>query len=179
MRRAIVTLALLLGGTLLAQESTSYKLSEHTVNAGGYPKDGEVLHSTSFRMTLSAIGDNLTPTNLSSSNYQINGGLVGSYPPPGEVANLQFTDATTLLWDVEPTRGNYNLYSGDVTQPFDPNYGVCQPPRIPTETTAFAATPALGEALFVLITVDNLIDEEGTKGTRSDGMERPNPVPCP
>ena len=89
MRRAIAALALLLGGSVLAQESTSFKLSEHTFNAGGTPEDGADLISTSFRLTLSAIGDSVTPATLTSASFSLNGGLVGRYPPPGEVANLR------------------------------------------------------------------------------------------
>ncbi len=175
MRWAIATLALLLGGGVFAQESTSFKLSEHTFNAGGSPQGGIDLTSTSFRLTLSAIGDSVTPATITSASFSLNGGLVGSYPPPGEVANLRFTDSTTLMWDVEPSVGIYNLYQGDSTNPF----GGCQPPGIITETTTFSATPAIGEALFVLLTAENLLAEEGTKGFTSAAMERPNPTPCP
>jgi hypothetical protein len=179
MRRAIVLLALFLGGSALAQESASFKLKEHTFNAGGSPQNGLDLASTSFRLTLSAIGDSVTPATLTSASFSVSGGLVGSYPPPGEVTSLRFTDSTTLIWDVEPSIGAYNLYQGTVTTPFDPNYGTCQPPEIITETTTFSATPAVGEALFVLLTAENLLDEEGTKGTDSGAVERPNPAPCP
>ena len=181
MRRAIALLALLLGGNVLAQESTNFKLSEHAFNSGGTPQGGAVLTSTSFHLTLSAIGQGVTPVGLSSTNFNMGGGFVGTYPPPGEVTNLRFTNPTTLNWDGEPSVGVYHLYEGTFsdTVPFDPGYGTCLPPDIASPTTMFTGTPDVGQALFVLLTAENRIAEEGTKGFNSAGAGRPNPAPCP
>ena len=107
------------------------------------------------------------------------GGFFDVYPPPLEVPNVRFSDATTLLWDRERSVGVYNLYQGTVGNPFDPSYGTCQLAGIPGETTTLAATPDVGEALFVLLTAENQLGEEGTKGKDSSDSERPNPLPCP
>ena len=36
-----------------------------------------------------------------------------------------------------------------------------------------------GACLFYLVTARNRLGEEGTKGYRSPGIERPNDAPCP
>ena len=83
MRSAVVLLGLLLGGGVLAQESDSFNLSEHTFNAGGSPQDGAVLTSRNFQLSLSAIGQGVTPAALASASFSMSGGFVGTYPPPG------------------------------------------------------------------------------------------------
>lgn len=172
---------LLLSSLVLAQTSTSFKLAEHVFNAGGHPEQGTVLTSASFQVTLDAIGHGVTPAVLTGVSYIIDGGFVGSFPLPGEVENLHFTDATTLVWDVDGSIGDYALYQGSITTPFDADYGSCQqpPPPITTETVTVTATPSEGEALFFLVTARNRLSEEGTKGFDSSMAERSNLTPCP
>jgi hypothetical protein len=57
------------------------------------------LTSTNFTITLSSIGDGLAATGVSSASYQMDGGFVPPYPPPGEVLDLQFASKTTFAWD--------------------------------------------------------------------------------
>jgi len=176
MKRVVGLLAFLLSGVAFAQQSASFKLNEHAFNAGGNTAS---LVSASFRITQSAIGDAVAPTVMVSPGFSIAGTLLSANPPPREVANLLFTDATTLVWDVEPSVGVYNLYEGAITVPFDAAFGACLPPAAATETATFSATPASGEALFVFLTAENRLGEEGTKGNQSDGAARLNPAPCP
>ena len=60
MKQLMIPLVLLLVFPVLAQESASYKLNEHTFNSGGNPSDGVVLTSASYKITLDAIGDSVT-----------------------------------------------------------------------------------------------------------------------
>ena len=179
MRRVVILLGLFLGGSVLAQESDSFELAEHSFNAGGSPQDGALLMSPNFRLSLSAIGQGVTPGALTSTNFGLSGGFVSTYPPPGEVTNQRFADPTTLFWDGERSVGVYNLYQGVIANPFDPAYGACTLPDIATASTSFGATPGVGEAFFVLLTAENRLREEGTKGTNSSGILRPNLTPCP
>ena len=100
---------------------------------------------------------------------------------PGEAENLQFTDATTLIWDPERSRGSYALYQGLVAVPFDAGYGLCEqpPPVLATETATVTGLPGTGDARFFLVTARNRLAEEGPKGFDYLGVERGNPVPCP
>ena len=68
MKKALAFLMLFLGGAVLAQESASFKLKEHTFNTGGNPQDGIMLTSASFQVTLSALGDDAAATGCDSRN---------------------------------------------------------------------------------------------------------------
>jgi hypothetical protein len=179
MRQAIFLMALLLPGLAAAQQSPSHKLQEHTFNSGGHPQGGSSLGSASFRLTLGAIGQGISGIGPSSASFGIDAGFVSTYPPPREVGGVLFTDATTLVWDAERSVGAYNLYQGSVTAPFDPGYGTCQIEGIQSLTTTVPAMPSPGDALFILMTAENRLREEGTKGPDSAGSERDNPSPCP
>ena len=93
--------------------------------------------------------------------------------------DLRFTDPSTLEWDPERSTGVYNLYQGDVTDPWDPDYGLCVQSGLGSETATVAGTPSVGQALFILVTAENLLFEEGTKGTDTAGATRPNTMTCP
>jgi len=179
MRRVVIVLGLLLGGHLLAQESASFRLNEHTFNAGGTPDQGVLLTSASFQVSLCAVGESVRDPELTSASFGMKVGFVPTYAPPGEVANLRFTDSTTVAWDGERSVGVYHLYQGTVSDPFDPSYGTCNQPDIPIETTSVTSTPTTGQVLFLLVTAKNRLDEEGTKGKDSDDAERANPLACP
>ncbi len=84
MKKPIVALvAFCLGGFVLAQQSASFKLEEHTFNAGGNPDQGAILTSASFRISLDAIGDAVAATGLTSASFQLDTGFLTGYPPPG------------------------------------------------------------------------------------------------
>ena len=179
MRGILAPLALLLVIPALAQESANYKLNEHTFNAGGNPSDGVVLTSTSYRITLDALGDSVAGRNMSSVSYRMDGSFVSSYPPPGEVLGLSFTDHQTLVWHHERSVGDYNLYRDLMSDLDGLDYGSCEQQDIPLNTTTDGILPSSGDGYFYLVTAENRLDEEGTLGTKSTGAERPNTDPCP
>ena len=183
MRQAMVVAGLLLLaiGAASAQQSTSFQLEEHVFNAGGHPQSGAIPTSASFQITLDALGEGLVAPPMSSTSFQMEGGFVSAYPPPGEAENLRFTDTTTLVWDPERSRGGYALYQGLVMVPFDADYGLCEqpPPPLTTETATVTGLTGVGDTLFYLVTARNTLGEEGPKGFDHLGAERDNPVPCP
>jgi hypothetical protein len=163
-----------------AQTSTNYRLTEQVFNAGGHPSDGIVLSSASFRVTLDAIGESVVGTGLSSASFEMDGSFGAAYPPPGEVLNLRFTDATTLVWDSEKSVGVYNLYRDWLTTLSGLGYGNCEQQDLTDETATDTDTPKpAGRGFFYLVTAENRLNEEGTKGQDSSASERPNPSPCP
>ena len=179
-RRGVFLLALLLVCPAFAQESTSYKVKESVFNAGGDPSQGSVLSSASYRIRLDAVGDSVVQTGLQGPSFHLDGGFVSAYPPPAEIAGLRFlADKVTLRWDPEKSVGAYNLYRGPLTALAGGSTGSCLQATIAGEAATDQATPPLGDGYFYLTTARNRLDEEGTKGYRSSGVERPNPLPCP
>ena len=183
MKRFSVSTALLLVMLALApaafgQQSTSFRLEEQVFNAGGRPGQGGIGTSTSFRISLEAIGESLVASGPSSSSFQLDGGFVAAYPPPGEVLGLQFLNTTTLEWDPEGSGGLYNLYRGKL-HVVSLGYGACHEQEIAATTTNDFDVPPSGTGLFYLVTVENRLAEEGSNGTNSNGVERNNGVPCP
>lgn len=178
--RSIVFLSitLVLAAPAPAQESPSYKLREHVWNAGGNPDGGAVLASPSFRVKLDAIGEGVAGAALGSASYHMDGGFVPAYPPPREVLNLRFANKTTLSWDPERSVGDYDVYR-DPLGSLPGSFGVCLQHDIAAQMAVDAGVPGVGSGYFYLVTAENRLDEEGTKGFRSNGTERPNPAPCP
>ena len=179
LRTILPVLLLAAAAPAWAQHSASFRLEESVFNAGGHPEGAVTPGSASFRLTLGAIGDAVALLDLTSTSYSLDGGFVASYPPPGEVLNVRFIDPSALVWDAEKSTGAYNLYRGDVTDPWAPTYGICMDAGLATETAMVTDVPATGQALFILVTAENLLSEEGTKGSDSVGIPRPNPAPCP
>ena len=180
MKKPIAALvAFCLGGFVLAQTSASFKLEEHTFNAGGNPDQGVILTSASFRISLDAIGDAVAATGLSSASFQLDGGFPAGYPPPGEVLNLRLlADAETLEWDAEGSIGSYNLYRDLLSSLTDLGYGGCEQESLTDETTTDTEAVPSGDGYFYLVTAENKLTEEGTKGFHSDATERTG-VACP
>jgi hypothetical protein len=173
-RVLVVTALLLLAGMTQAQESASYRLNEHVLNAGGHPEAGVILTSAGYRMTLDALGESVVGRGLSSASYRMEGSFAAGYPPPGEVHNLRFTDDTTLVWDAERSVGTYNLYRDLLGALAGLGYGQCEEHGIENETTTDPDTPAAADGYFYLVTASNRRGEEG-----SMGEDRPNPNACP
>jgi len=167
-------LALLIAPALpvAAQTSTSYRISDHAVNAGGLPTGGTTAASASFRVTFSSIGDSLVQPGLASASYQMDSSFASCYVPPGETTGLLFTDATTLAWDPEPSVGFYNLYRADLATLSGGGYGACLQPDVPGATTTDSQPLGSGAAFFYLVTAENRLGEEGIKGSDSVGMIR-------
>ena len=173
-------LTLALGPAVTAAESASHKLTEFVFNEGGHPLQGAVPASASSRITLDAIGQGVAAGGTSTSaSFKLGSGFVSPYPPPGEVTGLRFTTKIDLAWNAESSIGKYNLYR-ELTGTLPGGFGVCESPGvILSETTTDTDVPSAATAYFYLVTADNLLDEEGTKGFRSNGTERGNPAPCP
>jgi hypothetical protein len=179
LKRAIWTIAILLTPAVGAQTSTSFKLEEQLFNAGGNPADGVVLTSTSFRITLDAIGESAARRGLGSDSLGLDGGFVPRYRPPGEVTALRFTDAVTLVWKADGSVGWYNLYRDLMSNLSTLGYGDCDQYDLTTETTTDTDAVPSDDGYFYLVTAKNRLGEEGTKGFDSDDVERPNLIPCP
>lgn len=165
-------LAILIVGAVQAQESPGFDLREHTINSGGHPDQGSVLQSSSFRISLDAIGDAVQPMRVSSSSYSVSGGFVGTYPPPGEVSGLRFKNRTLLAWDGEPSTGAYNLYRDLLGALTGGDFGQCFKRDLPDTDEPDAEVPGPGEGFFYLVTAKNRLEEEGTKGESSSGAYR-------
>ncbi len=162
-----------------AQQSASYELSEHVFNAGGHPRDGQVASSANYQVSLDSIGDAFMARGLSSAGYSMDVGFVPTYPPPGEVLGLRFpADDSTLAWDAEPSVGNYDLYRDLLSTLSGLGFGQCFQQDIVGTTASDADLPARGNGFFYLVTAENRIGEKGTKGNRSNGVERTGTV-CP
>ena len=159
-----------------AQTSASYKLEESVFNAGGNPSPE--LKSASFKITLDAIGEGVAATGLSSVSYQSDAGFPPYYPPPGEVSGPRFTSKTTLVWDPDPSVGRYDIYRG-TSEELPGTFGTCLAGGIGIETIEATEDPIAGQCYFYLVTAENRLAEEGTKGYTSSGSERTNTIPCP
>jgi hypothetical protein len=176
---SIAFVSLLVQTPCHAQASASHHLTEFALNGGGDPAQAGIPASASHRITLDAIGDGLLGPGLSSASHRLDGGFVSFFPPPGEVVGLLFTDNQALAWKPEKSVGRYEVYRGLVSSLASGGTGTCLAPGIAGETASDASLPAVGTGFFYLVTARNRLGEEGTKGFRSTGSERPNPLPCP
>jgi hypothetical protein len=165
-------------GPAAAQTSASFKVTESVVHAGGNPLDGARPTSASFRVGHDAIGDGAVGSAMASTSYRAAGGFVGRYRPAGEVPGVRFTDRTSLHWNHDPSARTYNLYR-NVLSSLPGNYGSCYQSGLAASPFVEAGAPAQGSGWYYLVTAENLLRQEGTKGQRSDGSERPNAEPCP
>ena len=163
---------------VLAQESPSFKLTEHAFNAGGHPETGIVMVSPSFKVSLDSIGDAVVKTGLSGPSFRLDAGFASAFPPPGEVLGLGFTDHATMYWNPERSAGTYNLYRGLLSDLSGLGYGTCLEHHIPGSGTTDPSVPSASDGFYYLVTAENRLDEEGSKGY-GDTAPRPNPSPCP
>ena len=171
--------ALLLGGAALAQDSASFKLTEYAFNAGGVPAEGAVAGSASFQITFAGTGESSAEITLGSPSFTMAAGFGSSYPPPGEVAGLLFNDPQTLGWDPEPSVGVYNMYRDLLSNLLTLGHGTCLQQDLDNATATDPGLPPVNDGYFYLVTAENQLSEEGTKGFASTGTERANPAPCP
>jgi len=156
----------------LAQQSASFKISDHVLNAGGHPANGTILTSASHRMTLDALGTPVSAAGLQSASYRMDASFAAAYVPPGEVRGLGFVDSETLVWNVDRSVGAYNLYRDLVSSLAGLGYGQCFQTNIAEESAIDPSRPPTGNGYFYLVTAQNRLDEEGTKGHDSRGDER-------
>lgn len=164
---------------LFCQSSTSYRLPEHLFNAGGRPAQAVVSTSPSFKLSLDSIGEPVAGRSLTGVSYRVDGGVAQAYRPPGEVNGLEFlADQQTIAWDWEPASTTFNVYRGPLTT-LPGAYGTCGLSHATDSSWSDATMPSPGTSLFYLVTGENRLGQEGTKGYTSAGAERPNPSPCP
>ena len=185
MRHAPITLTLALAGAAalastpaMAQQSPSHRLEEFVFNAGGHPMAGTRPSSGSHQISLGSIGDLFDLQRLFGSTSTIDSGFMLRYPPPLEVRNVLFTSQTTLIWDRDPTSDLYNLYSGLIGTLPGLGYGPCVQASLAGNTFTDATIPGLGAGIFYLVTAENRLGEEGTKGFNSAGLQRAGSL-CP
>lgn len=176
--RALLLIAAVAGLPAVAQQSASYRLEGSVFNAGGAPNQGSSPSSSSFRVRLVAVGDAAVARSLARGSFGMDAGFTAGYPPAGEVRNLRFGNVQTLAWDPESSIGTYNLYRGAIgTLPG--TYGACLQAGLTAASATDASAPPSGGSWFYLVTAENRLREEGTKGLRSNGAERGNGAPCP
>ncbi len=175
---ALLALAAAAPAPLLAQESESYRLEEHALNAGGTPEQGEERTSASFRVTLDSLAGPLGMRG-SSAGYGLTGGIVPSHAPASEVTNLLFTDGDTLVWDPHLAAGSYRLYREGLAAVGPGPMGACLAPALAAPTADDAADPAPGQGFAYLVTVRDSLGDEGTAGASSVGASRARAAPCP
>lgn len=169
---------LLVAVPAVAQQSPSYEISDHAFNAGGHPEGGTVPASASFRITLDAIGDPVVGPGLASAAFHMDGSFGSCYPPPGEVHGVRFADADTLDWVPEKSVGSYNLYRDLMSNLSGLGYGQCERQNLPDEAVTDSDAVPAGDGYFYLVTAENRLQEEGTKGKDSSGVLRQGSA-CP
>ncbi len=187
----VVTGALFLvnGGNAWAQTSPSFELEEQTFNGGGTPSLGTDPSSASFSITLSSLGEGASAGGSNSSSFALDSGFPAFYPPPGEVAPdcglaagscLVFTSSDTLTWPAESSPGGYNLYRDLITSLAGLGFGQCEQPNLSGPTAVDSDPVPAGDGFFYLVTAENRLGEEGTKGFQGTEtpMERTGTV-CP
>ena len=162
-----------------AQTSTGFKLQEASFNNTGAPTSAGALASPSFHASLTAMGDAAVRPGLVGASFKMAGGFVGAYAPPAEATGLRFTNQTMLQWNTDPPAQSYGVYRG-LTTMLPGVFGTClaDGSAAPTTPTISDTTvPPLGGAFFYFVTSHSPV-EEGTKGYRSNGVQRTNPFPC-
>jgi len=177
-RLALVTLACVTVGTAWASgpSSASYRVADFAFNAGGSAPQSA--NSASFDVSPAAIGDALVlQGSLSSASFSVDAGHVVRYLPPGEPW-LVWSDATTLAWTRDRGAIRYDVYRGPVSG-LPAAEGACLAEDLEGPPFAEISRPAPGAGFFYLVTAANRLDEEGSRGRRSDGSERSAANPCP
>jgi hypothetical protein len=178
-RTALLLLPVLFGLPVLAQESASYKVKESVLNAGGHPKDGAILTSASYRIRFDSAGEGVVAAGVVSVSFHMDGSFMGAYPPAGEVHGLLFSNKTTMAWVAEKSTGTYNIYRDLMNILSGGGFGTCFAQGLTQPAGSEPNTPPMNNGWFYLVTAENRLREEGTKGDRSSGGQRGNPAPCP
>jgi hypothetical protein len=164
----------------LAQQSANYRIVEQSFNAGGHPEGGTSPASATFSIRVDAIGDAVDGgETLTSATYSMDGSFTSGLRPPAEVGALRMVDHETLVWAPEGPLASYNLYRDLLGQIGGLGYGSCEQHGLSEESATDPDQPPAGEGYFYLVTAENLLGDEGSKGSDSDGADRGNPSPCP
>jgi len=83
-----------------------------------------------------------------------------------------------MHWDAEPSAGVYNIYRELMSDLSGTGYGECFAPDVSGTTGTDPGTPPASDGWFYLVTAENRLGEEGTKGWNSGATERQGNV-CP
>jgi len=168
------------GAPARAQSSASHRIEGATLNAGGRPSGGMVAQSPSHRITLDVVGADLPGLDASSASFGLSGGFGGAFAPPSEVEAAAFAEGGTpaLTWASMPAAVTYDIYRG-ATDTLPGTFGSCLAASVATPSYTDLAAPALKGAFFYLVTGENRLGEEGTKGYQSSGSPRTSAPACP
>jgi len=164
-----------------AQSSASHQVEGATLNAGGRPSGGMIAQSPSHRITLDVVGADLPGVDASSAGFRLTGGFGGTYAPPSEVQAAAFTGGgptPALTWAPMPAAGVYDVYRG-ATGTLPGAFGSCLAANVTTTSYTDFAAPASRAGFFYLVTGENRLGEEGTKGSQSNGPPRTSSPACP
>lgn len=161
-----------------AQSSASYRVESSSLNQGGRPSDGLIAQSASFRITLDAVGEAVPPLAAASASFGLSGGPTGLYAPPVEVQAVGFASSGTMSWAPMPSAMLYNLYRG-VTGTLPGTFGSCLASNVATTGFNDPASPGTRSGYFYLVTGENRLGEQGTKGYQSNGAQRTSSPACP
>src|SRR5262245_41822605 len=177
-----VLVAVLSGTSAGAQQSASHRLEGSTFNQGGRPANGVHAQSASFRITLDAVGETVPGFAAASASFGLSGGLVGAYAPPSEVQAVGFSpdggSSTALVWAPNPTAVRFDVYRGP-TGRLPGTFGSCLASNLVGTVYSDPVVPGSQNAFFYLVTAENRLGEEGTKGTQSNGTVRTAAPACP
>ena len=165
-----------------AQESTSFQVREHRFSGAGASADEADLASSSYLTRPLGAGGAGGLEVLESTSFTISAGSEDAYLPPGEISELAFLTPDSLLWNPEPSAGLYHLYRGQVSDLTAAGTGICHEANLTSPSITETDMPGAGTAYFYLVTVENRLGQEGTKGSSLvAGVPslRANSVPCP
>lgn len=163
---------------VLAQQSSSFRLTESVFNNAGRPEAGVTPASAGFRISLDSVGESVTLSSANSGSFEMDAGLIPGLRPPGEIEQLRFADGQTVEWVPERSSGSYNLYRGRLSLLTGLGFGDCNVQGLAEPIAVDAELPPAGDGYFYLATVVNRLREEGTKGSSTSGAEREGAV-CP
>jgi hypothetical protein len=165
----------------VAQVSESFRVSDGTFNSGGHADPAGVMTSASFRVSLDAIGDGVSGLRSpGGASYRVHGGFVDAYSPPAEVVGVHWIDRVTAAWSPARSAGIYSIHSGSLEvlrgsgSPAD-----CLATGIAGTGAVVPQLPSAGTGRFYLVSARNHVGEEGSRGSDSNGVERPRGTDCP
>jgi len=162
-----------------AQQSASFRLEEHALNAGGRPAEAVVGSSANFRVTLESIAGPISHLTATSASFRGEGGFVPPLRPPGEVRELRLPGPDQLTWAGERSVGTFELYRDALGAVGVDPYGVCLQNDITGTTAQDPETPATGAGYLYLVAAVNRLGERGTLGQASSGQTREPSSACP
>jgi hypothetical protein len=91
---------------------------------------------------------------------------------------LDLPAPATLVWNPENSAGTYNVYRAAMSTLPSLAFGSCDQQGIVATSAAAGANPPAGTGFFYLVTVENSLGEEGTKGFQGGGAQRAGSA-CP